>query len=278
MSISVSGGEDRLVGPYGGRLVNLLTPDGDLEMARARANKLPRVQLTPRSICDLELLATGGFSPVDRFLAQSDYLLVLDEMRLASNVLFPIPITLPVSRDASVKLDSEVTLIDQYNNPLAIMRVEEIYHWDKEREARSVYCTTDRRHPLVSEMNAWGEVCLSGELRVLALPRHYDFGNLRLIPAEVRSKLRSLGACNVVAFQTRNPLHLAHEELTRRAAQAVEGVLLLHPVVGMTKPGDIDHFARVRSYKVLAERYYDRNRMVLALLPLAMRMAGPREV
>ena len=126
-------------------------------------------------------------------------------------------------------------------------------------------------------MNSWGDLCISGALRVLQLPTYYDFRSLRLTPAQVRQRLSNLGHTNVVAFQTRNPLHRAHEELTARAAQEVNGALLLHPVVGLTKPGDIDHFTRVRSYKVLAERYYDPRRMLLALLPLAMRMAGPRE-
>ncbi|HEY0077784.1 MAG TPA: bifunctional sulfate adenylyltransferase/adenylylsulfate kinase, partial [Pyrinomonadaceae bacterium] len=144
-------------------------------------------------------------------------------------------------------------------------------------EARHAYGSTDLRHPLVAETNSWGELYISGELKVLALPRHYDFRSLRLTPAEVRERLAALGHQNVVAFQTRNPLHRAHEELTARAAKEIDGALLLHPVVGMTKPGDIDHYTRVRSYRVLAERYYDPNRMLLALLPLAMRMAGPRE-
>jgi sulfate adenylyltransferase len=126
-------------------------------------------------------------------------------------------------------------------------------------------------------MHSWGPLCISGALRVIAVPRHHDFRDLRLTPAQVRDRLAALGHRNVVAFQTRNPLHRAHEELTRRAAEQIGGSLLLHPVVGMTKPGDIDHYTRVRSYKVLADRYYDRGRTVLALLPLAMRMAGPRE-
>jgi sulfate adenylyltransferase len=269
--------EKTLIEPYGGKLVNLLAGDEEQEELRSRAADLPRLQLTPRNICDLELLATGAFSPLDRFLARADYSRVLEEMRLESGVLFPLPITLTVERNSKVELDGEVALADQYNNLLAIMRVEEIYEWDKAAEARLAYGTTDLRHPLVAEMNSWGELCISGPLRVLKLPHYYDFTSLRLTPIEVRRNLTLLGCHNVVAFQTRNPLHRGHEELTRRAAQAVEGTLLLHPVVGLTKPGDVDHFTRVRGYKILAERYYDPKRMMLALLPLAMRMAGPRE-
>jgi sulfate adenylyltransferase len=235
------------------------------------------LQLTPRNLCDLELIATGGFSPLARFMGHADYTRVLEEMRLADGTLFPMPVTLTFKAGEGIRLDEEVALVDQFNNPLAVMRAEDIYEWDRAREARLAYGTEDLRHPLVAEMNSWGEMCVSGALRVIQLPRYYDFKRLRLTPAQVRERLNALGHANVVAFQTRNPLHRAHEELTARAAREVDGALLLHPVVGLTKPGDIDHFTRVRSYRVLAERYYDPERMMLALLPLAMRMAGPRE-
>ncbi|MCA1816344.1 MAG: bifunctional sulfate adenylyltransferase/adenylylsulfate kinase [Acidobacteria bacterium] len=267
----------KLIAPYGGRLVSLVAAEGEREELRARGATLPRVQLTARNICDLELLATGGFSPLDGFMGEADYARVLEEMRLADGTLFPLPVTLTVGRADPVKLDEEIALVDQFNNPLAVMRVEEVYEWDRAREARLAYGTEDLRHPTVAEMNSWGELCVSGALSVVQLPRYYDFKRLRLTPAQVRDRLAALGRANVVAFQTRNPLHRAHEELTARAAREVGGTLLLHPVVGMTKPGDIDHYTRVRSYKVLAERYYDPRRMMLALLPLAMRMAGPRE-
>ena len=277
MPMSDSRPQESLITPYGGRLVSLLAGDGEREELLARAARLPRVQLTARNVCDLELLAAGGFSPLGRFMGRDDYRRVLAEMRLSSGALFPLPITLTVGRSAGLKLDREVALADQFNNLLAVLRVEEVFDWDKGEEARHAYGTTDPRHPLVAEMNSWGEVCVSGALRVLRLPRYYDFKPLRLTPAQVRERLAEFGRRHVVAFQTRNPLHRAHEELTRRAARAVDGSLLLHPVVGLTKPGDIDHFTRVRSYKALAERYYDPGRMMLALLPLAMRMAGPRE-
>lgn len=269
--------EKTLIEPWGGALVNLVSQDEEHEELQGRAASLPRVQLTARNICDLELLATGGFSPLDRFMSEANYIRVVEEMRLADGTLFPIPITLTVSKDASIKPDGEVALVDQHNNLLAVMRVEEAFLWDREKEARLAYGTNDVRHPLVAEMNSWGDLCVSGELRVLQLPRYHDFRPLRLTPSEVRERLSLLGYTNIVAFQTRNPLHRAHEELTARASREIDGALLLHPVVGMTKPGDIDHFTRVRSYKVLAEHYYDQSRMMLALLPLAMRLAGPRE-
>jgi sulfate adenylyltransferase len=269
--------EGLLIAPYGGGLVELLAPEGEREELRARAAVLPRLQLSPRALCDLELLATGGFSPLARFMGRRDYGRVLGEMRLASGALFPVPVTLTFARDAGLKLDREVALADRHNDLLAVMRVEEIFEWDREGEARAACGTTDARHPLVAEMNSWGELCASGRLRVIELPRYHDFTRLRLTPREVRARLSAFGRPNVVAFQTRNPLHRAHEELTARAARRVEGSLLLHPAVGLTRPGDIDHFTRVRSYRVLAERYYDPRRTLLALLPLAMRMAGPRE-
>lgn len=266
-----------LIEPYGGQLVNLIAPPEERGGLLNLASILPRIQLSERAICDLELLATGAFSPLETFLNRSDYERVIEEMRLGDGTLFPVPVTLTVPKGAPFKLDAEVALVDSYNNLLAIMRVEEAYDWDRDREALLVCSTTDPRHPLVAEMNSWGELCITGRLQLLQLPTHYDFKKLRLTPAEVRNKLKQFGRKNVVAFQTRNPLHRAHEEMTKKAAQAVEGTLLLHPVVGLTKPGDIDHYTRVRSYQALTELYYSRERTLLALLPLAMRLVGPRE-
>lgn len=266
-----------LIPPCGGKLVNLTAPDDEPESLKDYANSLPSIQLSERAVCDLELLATGGFSPLDRFMGQSDYLRVLDEMRLSSGHIFPIPVTLPVDAGTEIHLDRDVALRNLNNELLAVMTVEEIYAWDLSAAAQKVLGTVDARHPLVAEMNRWGRLNISGRLRVLSLPRHFDFQQLRLTPAQTREALGRLGCSNVVAFQTRNPLHRAHEEMTKRAAESVDGVLLLHPVVGMTKPGDIDHYTRVRTYMLLAKRYYEAGGIFLSLLPLAMRMAGPRE-
>lgn len=251
--------------------------DDELAEARSYASTLPSIQISPRAVCDLELLGTGAFSPLDRFMGEADYRRVLDEMRLADGTLFPMPITLPVSEDAGLTVGADVALRDPMNDLLAIMTVEELYPWDPADLAQNLLGSTDAKHPLVNEMGRWGRLNASGPIRMLQRPRHYDFQNLRRTPAEVREVLEQTGRQNVVAFQTRNPLHRAHEELTKRATAAVGGVLLLHPVVGMTKPGDVDHFTRVRSYKALAQNHYDPDRIVLSLLPLAMRMAGPRE-
>jgi sulfate adenylyltransferase len=266
-----------LIAPYGGSLVDLVVPAEARDEVRARASQLPSVQLSERSVCDLELLATGAFSPLDRFMGQADHQRVLDEMRLSNGQLFPLPIPLPVDASPALHLDGDIALRDAKNDLLAVMTIEEIYAWDLAEVAQKAFGTLDLRHPLVAEMHRWGKLHISGKLQVLQLPKHYDFQGLRLTPAQTRARLEEFGYANVVAFQTRNPLHRVHEELTKRAAQEVDGVLLLHPSVGMTKPGDVDHYTRVRAYKALAAGYYDPNRILLALLPLAMRMAGPRE-
>lgn len=273
----MTGKTSALISPYGETLVDLITPRDELEGVREYANKLPSLQLSERSICDLELLATGAFSPLDRFMGKEDHERVLDEMRLANGYIFPIPVTLPVENDPVIRLDHDIALRNAKNDLLAVMTIEEIYEWDVAEVARRVFGTQDLRHPLVAEMHRWGKMNISGRLQVFRLPQHYDFKDLRLTPGQTRSALESLGATRVVAFQTRNPLHRAHEELTKRAIEEGDGVLLLHPVVGLTKPGDVDHYTRVRTYKALAQRYYDSDRILLSLLPLAMRLAGPRE-
>jgi sulfate adenylyltransferase len=198
-------------------------------------------------------------------------------MRLADGHLSPIPIILPVNRDQHTEVGKELALRDSKNNLLAVISIEEVFSWDLQEFADKVCGTLDPRHPLVAEMHRWGNHLITGPLRVLQLPIHHDFRELRLTPAETRSRLEGMKVPNVVAFQTRNPLHRVHEELTKRAAQKVDGILLLHPVVGMTKSGDVDHYTRVRTYKALAAKYYNPDRILLSLLPLAMRFAGPRE-
>ena len=266
-----------LIHPYGGELVNLLVKDEERDDLIEYAGRLPSLQLSHRSLCDLELLAYGAFSPLDRFMGRADYYSALENMRLSTDALFPIPITLPVDASHSVSIGQEIALRDLKNNLMAVMAIEEIFEWDLLHEAERVCGTTDVRHPLVAEMHSWGKRYISGALKVLSLPKYFSFVALRHTPTEVRELLSKKGHANVVAFQTRNPMHRAHEELTKQAAEKIGGCLLLHPVVGQTKAGDVDHYTRVRSYKVLIEKYYDPRRTVLSLLPLAMRMAGPRE-
>jgi sulfate adenylyltransferase len=255
----------RIISPSGGELIELrVAPELKAELL-SRAKELPSVQLSERTLCDLELLATGGFSPLDRFMSSIDHARVIGEMRLRDGGLFPIPITLPISSHDAIKLDKDISLRDSRNEIVAIMTVEDVYKWDLEETAEQVFGTADVRHPFVAEMHRWGRHNISGPLKVLEVPPHHDFRELRLSPAQTRARLEQTDFANVVAFQTRNPLHRAHEAMTKKAIEAVAGILLLHPVVGMTKPGDIDHFTRVRTYKALAENYYDSN------------LAGPRE-
>ncbi len=267
-----------MIQPYGGKLVDLLIGDsGERREAAARADRLPGIRLSTRSLCDLELLATGAFSPLDRFMGEADYRRALSEMRLAGGLLFPMPITLPVDERSSVRVGDTVALRDARDELMALMTVEERFAWRLEDEARHVFGTTDAKHPLVAEMARWGKHYLSGPLRVVSLPKHHSFVDLRRTPAEVRRLLEAMGRENVVAFQTRNPLHRAHEELTKRAMEERDAGLLIHPVVGLTRPGDVDAYTRVRCYRALVKAHYDPNRTLLSLLPLAMRMGGPRE-
>lgn len=266
-----------LIPPFGNKLTNLLKHGDERAELLDFAKRLPSVQLSERNICDLELLATGAFSPLETFLNSADFESVLETMRLAGGRLFPIPISLAVEHFEGLKLDAGIALRDAKNDLLAILTVEEIYQWSPTDFAAKVVGTNDLRHPLVAEIEHWGKFNLSGKLRVLNLPKHFDFQDLRLTPAETRERLVRFGNPNVVAFQTRNPIHRAHEEMTKRAAKIADATLLIQPVVGLTKPGDIDYLTRVRSYRALVKNHYDADKTMLALLPLAMRMAGARE-
>jgi sulfate adenylyltransferase len=271
-------GKAKLIAPYGGKLVDLVLSGKAREEVLGRAPQLPSIKISMRNLCDLELLATGAFSPLDRFMGKADYERVLHEMRLGDGVLFPLPITLTADPKELPTVGEELVLRNANNEVMAVMRLDEVYHWDAANEGALAYGSTDAKHPMVSEMARWNKVCISGPLQVVNLPTYHDFVDLRRTPAQVRALLEGMGQENVVAFQTRNPLHRIHEELTKRAAAQVGGSLLIHPVVGMTKPGDVDHYTRVRIYKALVDNYYDKKSTVLSLLPLAMRMAGPREV
>ena len=269
--------KSKLIAPYGGKLVNLVATGEERDVLIERTKGLKAIQISQRALNDLELIATGAFSPLDRFMDKADYERVLSEMRLSDGTLFPMPITLTADPAELPAVGEELVIRNALNDLIGIMKLEEIYTWDPEKEARLSLGTDDSRHPLVSEMSRWGKVCISGELKIINMPKYYDFVDIRQTPAEVRAELEEMGNENVVAFQTRNPLHRVHEELTKRAAKQIGGSLLIHPVVGMTKPGDVDHYTRVRVYKALLENYYDKKSTKLSLLPLAMRMAGPRE-
>jgi sulfate adenylyltransferase len=266
-----------LIPPYGSRLVSLVVEDPrERTELKERASRLPSVQLSTRSQCDLELLATGALSPLDRFMGEADYTSVVDAMRLANGTLYPIPVALPIDPDDAIDVDREVVLRGPTNQILGLMKIEEIFPWNPQREAERVLGTTDTRHPMVSEMARWPRSYASGPIKILSLPEHHDFRRFRLTPSHVRQRLDELGYRDVVAFQTRNPMHRSHEELTKRALHAIDGALLIHPTVGVTRLEDIDYFTRVRCIEAIVAAYYDPGRTLLGILPLAMRLAGPR--
>ncbi|MDT8320368.1 MAG: bifunctional sulfate adenylyltransferase/adenylylsulfate kinase [Xanthomonadales bacterium] len=265
--------------PHGGSLKELYLPEHQADEEKLRAAAYPSWDLSPRQLCDLDLLLNGAFSPLEGFLDEQDYERVCDELRLASGVLWPIPVTLDVGEAfaGTISPGETIALRDPEGVLIATMEVGAIWQPDKESEARRVFGTTDDTHPGVNYLlNQAGAVYLGGKVHGIEPPTFYDFKLLRDTPSELRGRFRKLGWRKVVAFQTRNPLHRAHQELTFRAAREVEANLLIQPVVGLTKPGDIDHFTRVRCYEhVLAE--YPEQTTTLSLLNLAMRMAGPRE-
>ncbi|MCB2223062.1 MAG: bifunctional sulfate adenylyltransferase/adenylylsulfate kinase [Actinobacteria bacterium] len=248
------------------------------ELSKA-SRDFPSLDLTARHLCDLELLMNGGFSPLTGFLGKADYDSVCADMRLADGTLWPMPIMLDVDEEfaSEVGEGSQVALRDAEGVMLAVLSVSDVWKPDREAEARAVFGTDDPEHPGVDFLlNQTKPYYLGGRIEGVQAPIHYDFRTLRMTPAEVRARFTKRGWRKVVAFQTRNPMHRAHLELTARAAKDVEGNLLIHPVVGMTKPGDVDHYTRVRAYQAIMDRY-PRNTAELALLPLAMRMGGPRE-
>ncbi len=246
---------------------------------KLEAADLPSWDLSPRQICDLELLMNGGFHPLKGFLSEQNYKGVVADMRLADGTLWPMPVTLDVSEDfaASIEPGQDIALRDQEGVILAIMSVSDRWTPDKSREAERVFGADDSAHPAVNYLhNQAGPVYLGGPITGIQPPVHYDFKARRDTPNELRAYFRKLGWRRIVAFQTRNPLHRAHQELTFRAAREAEANLLIHPVVGMTKPGDVDHFTRVRCYEAVLDKYPAAT-TTMSLLNLAMRMGGPRE-
>ncbi|MGZ4104944.1 MAG: bifunctional sulfate adenylyltransferase/adenylylsulfate kinase [Actinomycetota bacterium] len=268
-----------LIEPHGGTLVDLIVdPDRATDLRKQSAD-WPSWDLTERQICDLELLLSGGFSPLRGFLGKDDYTSVCERMRLADGTLWPMPITLDLPEDVAraLKPGSTLALRDAEGVMVAALHVSEVWQPDREAEARAVFGTTSDTHPGVAHLLKRAHpFYVSGTLEGIHAPSHYDYKELRLTPKEVRERFTMLGWRSVVAFQTRNPMHRAHFELTLRAAKEVEAALMIHPVVGMTKPGDVDHYTRVRCYQAMMASY-PHNTAMLSLLPLAMRMGGPRE-
>lgn len=265
---------------YKGTLVDLLLQGDALDQLKKEARTLRTVQLTPRQLCDTELLLNGGFSPLRGFLNQNDYDGVVEEMRLSDGTLWPIPIVLDVShfQVEELTIGERVTLRDPEENAIAVLTIESIWEPNKAKEAEKVFGSPDDyNHPSISYLfNEAGSHYIGGSLQGIQLPTYYDFSDIRLTPKELRSKFQELGWDRIVGFQTRNPMHRSHRELTVRASREADAHLLVHPVVGLTKPGDVDHYTRVRCYKEII-KYYPEGLAQLSLLPLAMRMGGPKE-
>ncbi len=270
---------DTVYEAHGGSLVNLMVDEQRAELLREIARDLPDVVLNDRQLCDLELLATGAFSPLDGFMVRPDYEAVLDRIRLQDQTLWPLPVCLDVSESVAANLEAgqSVSLRDPEGFMLAVMHVADIWAVDREKEALRVYETLDKDHPgvayLFDKSGAW---YIGGRLEVISLPLHFDFKQHRMPPEEVRKIYAKLGWQRVVGFQTRNPLHRPQFEMTTKAMRQCRANLLLLPVAGMTRPGDFDHYTRVRCYRAVA-RHYPPDSHVLSLLPLAMRLSGPRD-
>jgi sulfate adenylyltransferase len=268
-----------LIEPHGGTLADLLADTERAAELKAASRDWPSWDLTPRQFCDLELLVNGGFSPLQGFMGKADHDSVCERMRLADGTLWPIPVTLDVTPELAWKLKpgNMLALRDPEGVMLAALHVEDVWEPEREKDAQAVFGTTDPHHPGVGHLlHRTNGVAVGGRIEGLQLPAHYDFRHLRHTPAELRAEFAREGWRRIVAFQTRNPMHRAHCELTLRAAKEAQANLLIHPTVGMTKPGDLDHYTRVRCYQAVLPRFPQHSAM-LSLLPLAMRMAGPRE-
>jgi len=271
--------QDHLTVPHGGRLVDLVVDQQRAAHLKEASHDWPSWDLTDRQLCDLELLANGGFSPLTGFMNRAEYQGTRDDMCLPTGELWPIPISLdiPIATADELETGSMLALRDAEGVMLAALHIEDIWQPDLEEEADRVFGTTDPDHPGTGYLlDRSHPAYVGGRIEAVQPPVHYDFRSLRHTPKEVRGEFAKLGWTKVVAFQTRNPMHRAHVELTTRAAAEQEANLLIHPVVGMTKPGDIDHYTRVRAYQKVIQRY-PRNTAALSLLNLAMRMGGPRE-
>jgi sulfate adenylyltransferase len=274
-----TGTEYTTIAPHGGELVDRRAPEGEREELLKRAGELRKVTLGPRTLSDLEMISTGVFSPLAGFMVREDYDSVVETMHLASGLVWSIPITLSVSAEegSSLSEGEEVALVDAGGRILATMLVEDRYTYDRKREAREVYRTTEEAHPGVAALYRQGDVLLGGEVTLLVdEPNPRPFPTYYYEPSELRSVFAEKGWRRVVGFQTRNPVHRAHEYIQKSALETVDG-LLLNPLVGETKSDDISAAVRMKSYETILGRYYPRDRTVLAVFPAAMRYAGPRE-
>ena len=268
-----------IIKPHSGKLCSPMLKEDDLAKVKKDILQLKSWTLTDRQLCDIELILNGGFSPLDGFMNQDDYNSVCEKIRLENNLLWPIPITLDIGKNLADQLETneKIVLRDKEGFAIALLTINDIWNPDKEKEAALVYETTDINHPGVNVLlNETHSTYIGGSIEGIHYPKHYDYSELRHTPKQLRKLFNKLSWNNIIAFQTRNPMHRAHVELTKRALSENNAKLLIHPVVGLTKPGDVNHYTRVRCYKNIMNNY-PKNDATLSLLPLAMRMAGPKE-
>ncbi|HEX6231202.1 MAG TPA: sulfate adenylyltransferase [Actinomycetota bacterium] len=270
---------DQTIPPHGGTLVDLLAPEGEREQLLEGSQHFPKLVVNPRELSDLEMLAVGALSPLTGFQGEADYRSILETMHLTSGLAWSIPVTLSLT-DEEVKrigrAGSVSLMAADGDEPLAVLEVGEVFRRDRQREAVAVFGTEDLEHPGVKALHEAGDFCLAGGLRVLRLPPHDDFVEYRLTPAQTRAEFARRGWRTVVGFQTRNPIHRAHEYIQKCALEIVDG-LLVHPLVGATKGDDVPTEVRMRCYEALFEGYYPRDRAMVSVFPAAMRYAGPKE-
>ncbi|MCT7975702.1 sulfate adenylyltransferase [Laspinema olomoucense] len=266
------------IAPHGGHLINRIVSAAQKQEFLAQAETMPRLQLSDRALCDLILIAIGGFSPLTGFMDQKDYDPVVTDMRLANGLPWSVPITLPVSEEIAepLKEGSWVRLDDTEGKFVGVLELTQKYRYNKALEAVNVYRTEDHNHPGVKVLYEQGPINLAGPIWLLDREAHPQFPNYQIDPAQSRELFREKGWKSIVAFQTRNPIHRAHEYITKCALESVDA-LFLHPLVGVTKGDDIPADVRMRCYEILMEKYYPKDRVILAINPAAMRYAGPRE-
>lgn len=268
----------RTIAPHGGILINRLVPPEERDETRRRISSFKKIHLNRRQLSDLDLIGIGALSPLEGFMGEADYKRVVGEMHLTSGLPWSIPVTLAVGEGqaASLKVGEEIALADEQGELRGVLALQEKFPYDKKWEALEVYRTTDEAHPGVEALYAQGKMLLGGLVRVLETPDYEAYRPHHLLPRETRQAFTDRGWRTVVGFQTRNPVHRAHEYIQKCALEVVDG-LLLHPLVGETKPDDIPPETRMQCYQVLLEAYYPKDRVILAVLPAAMRYAGPRE-